>query len=85
MLSNNVLGRISFVFGLVAVATGLAFATANHGPEISPDEALQRLMDGNKRYVENQMTGGKLCDITTRTSLAKSQKPYAVILMRNPV
>jgi carbonic anhydrase len=37
-------------------------------------------MDGNKRYVDNQMTGTKLCDLTTRTSLSKSQKPYAIIL-----
>lgn len=47
---------------------------------MTPDEALQKLMDGNKRYVEGQMTGTKLCDVTTRTSLAKSQKPYAIIL-----
>ena len=37
-------------------------------------------MDGNKRYIENQMTGSKLCDVTTRSGLAKSQKPYAIIL-----
>ena len=77
MFNMRVLGRFVAVLGLVAGATGLAFATASHGPEISPDEALQKLVDGNKRYVENHMTGSKLCDITTRTSLAKSQKPYA--------
>ena len=80
MINKSVLGRCIAVLGLVAAATGLAFATTSHGPEISPDEALQKLVDGNKRYVENQMTGSKLCDITTRTSLAKSQKPYAIIL-----
>lgn len=80
MFKKSLLGRVLAVLGLVAAATGLAFATASHGPEVSPDEALQKLMDGNKRYVENQMTGSKLCDITTRTSLAKSQKPYAIIL-----
>lgn len=80
MLKKRVLGRLFVVLGLVAVATGLAFATASNGPEISPDEALQKLVDGNKRYVENQMTGTKLCDLTTRTGLAKSQKPYAIIL-----
>jgi carbonic anhydrase len=80
MFTKSTLGRFVAVLALVASATGLAFATASHGPEISPDEALQKLVDGNKRYVENQMTGSKLCDITTRTSLAKSQKPYAIIL-----
>lgn len=80
MFTKSTLGRFIAVLALVATATGLAFATASHGPEISPDEALQKLVDGNKRYVENQMIGSKLCDITTRTTLAKSQKPYAIIL-----
>lgn len=80
MFAKSNVGRFIAVIALVAAATGLAFATADHEPEISPDKALQSLMDGNKRYVENQMTGNKLCDITTRTSLAKSQKPYAIIL-----
>jgi carbonic anhydrase len=47
---------------------------------VSPDEALQKLMEGNQRYVENQMTGSKLCDLSTRTSLSKSQQPFAIIL-----
>lgn len=80
MLAKSTLGRLIAVLGIVAAATGLAFATASHGPEISPDEALERLVEGNKRYVENQMSGGKLCDATARTSLAKSQKPYAIVL-----
>lgn len=80
MIKKGTLGRFIAVLGIVATATGLAFATAGNGPEMSPDEALQRLIEGNKRYMENQMTGSKLCDITTRTSLAKSQKPYAIIL-----
>jgi carbonic anhydrase len=80
MISKSTLGRFLTVLALVASATGLAFATASHGPEISPDEALQKLIDGNKRYVENLMTGNKLSDSATRTSLARSQKPYAIIL-----
>jgi carbonic anhydrase len=80
MLKKSCLGRFIAVLGLVAAGSGLAFATASHGPEVSPDEALQKLMDGNKRYVENHMTGNKLCDITTRTGLSKSQKPYAIVL-----
>jgi carbonic anhydrase len=68
------------VFGLVALAASMALATSAAAPAVSPDEALQKLMEGNQRYVENQMTGTKLCDLTTRTSLAKSQHPYAIIL-----
>jgi carbonic anhydrase len=80
MIKKSTLGSLIAVIGIVAAAAGLAFANASHGPEVSPDEALQMLVDGNKRYVENHMTGSKLCDLTTRTSLAKSQKPYAIIL-----
>jgi hypothetical protein len=73
--------RCAAILGLVTLAAGMAFATSGSGtPAVSPDEALQKLMDGNQRYVENQMTGTKLCDLTTRSSLAKSQKPYAIIL-----
>jgi carbonic anhydrase len=58
----------------------MAFATSASAPAVSPEDALKSLMDGNQRYVENQMTGSKLCDLTTRTSLSKSQHPYAIIL-----
>lgn len=80
MFKKSLLGKAAAVFGLVAVAAGLAFASAHGDADVTPDEALQKLMDGNKRYVEGQMTGTKLCDVTTRTSLAKSQKPYAIVL-----
>ena len=79
MVKTGILGRLVALLGLVAISGGLAFASASV-PGISPDEALQKLMDGNKRYVENHMTGSALSDNATRASLAKSQKPYAVIL-----
>jgi carbonic anhydrase len=47
---------------------------------ITADEALQKLFDGNHRYVVDQMAGQKLCDQTTRHSLTKGQSPYAIIL-----
>lgn len=80
MLKKSLLGKAAAVAGMISVAAGLAFASAHGGAEVSPDDALQKLMDGNKRYVEGQMSGAKLSDVTTRTSLAKSQKPYAIIL-----
>jgi carbonic anhydrase len=80
MTNKNVFKRCAAVLGLVTLATGMAFATSASAPAVSPDEALQKLMDGNQRYVENQMTGSKLCDLTTRSGLAKSQHPYAIIL-----
>lgn len=80
MFTKRTVGRFAAIVALVVTAAGLAYATASSGPAVSPEDALQKLMDGNKRYVDNQMTGTKLCDLSTRTSLAKSQKPYAIIL-----
>lgn len=68
-----VLMAVASLWGTLALASG-------GGPGITPDEALQRLLDGNKRYVENRMTGAKLCDTSARESLAKGQKPYAIVL-----
>ena len=64
---------------LTLIVTGIALASSG-GPSISPDEALQSLMAGNKRYVESKMTNASRSDATSRTALAHSQKPYAVIL-----
>jgi carbonic anhydrase len=80
MNNKNLFKRCAAVLGFVTLAAGMAFAASVSAPAVSPDEALQRLMDGNQRYVENQMTGSKLCDLSTRTSIAKSQHPYAIIL-----
>jgi len=67
---------------VAAVATLLsvaAFASGN-GVGMNAEQALQKLMEGNKQYVEQHQTGHKLCDMSTRQSLAKGQKPYAIIL-----
>lgn len=37
-------------------------------------------MDGNKRYVDSKMSSGDRSDAASRNALAKSQKPYAIIL-----
>jgi carbonic anhydrase len=62
-----------------ALAATVAIASSG-GSAVSADEALARLMEGNARFVQNQMTGTKLCNIEARTALATSQKPYAIIL-----
>lgn len=80
MHTRSLIRRIAAVAGIMALAAGMAWASTGSAPGISPDEALQKLMEGNKRYVENQQTGSKLCDATSRAALAKSQKPYAIIL-----
>jgi carbonic anhydrase len=70
---------IAFGLTLALLATGIALASSG-SPSISPDEALQKLMDGNTRYVESKFTNGSRIDTTSRKALAHSQKPYAVIL-----
>jgi carbonic anhydrase len=75
--------RNFFKIAAVAAAGTLlsvaAFASGS-GVGMSADEALQSLINGNKQFVEQHMTGHKLCDVPTRHSLAKGQKPYAVVL-----
>jgi carbonic anhydrase len=80
MFGTTTIRRCVATLGLGIFAAGLAFADPVAGPGLSPDEALQKLMDGNKRYVENKLTNVAKIDSATRTSLAKSQKPYAIIL-----
>jgi carbonic anhydrase len=80
MLRKNTLKRFAVTIGCLSLATGFAFANSNSGAGMSPDEALQKLMEGNKHYVENKLTNAALSGSETRTSLAKSQKPYAIIL-----
>jgi carbonic anhydrase len=80
MFGTTTIRRCVVSLGLGIFAAGLAFADPVAGPGLSPDEALQKLMDGNKRYVENKLTNVAKIDSATRTSLAKSQKPYAIIL-----
>ncbi|KAB2951770.1 carbonic anhydrase [Heliorestis acidaminivorans] len=48
--------------------------------ELLPAESKQRLIDGNKRYIENKLADKKLC-IDRRTELKEQgQSPFAVIV-----
>jgi carbonic anhydrase len=47
-------------------------------PAVTPDEALQRLVEGNARYVAGQRTRTDFS--VGRAALAKSQHPFAAIL-----
>jgi carbonic anhydrase len=68
------------VLGIIT-ATGGAFAlAASSGVGVSADEALKRLMDGNKRYAEGKMTACQQTTKETRDALSKGQNPYAIIL-----
>lgn len=80
MFRKNSLRAFAVIVGGAALAAGLAFSNPSSGADVSPEEALQKLMDGNKHYIENKLTNAAKCDSATRASLAKTQKPYAVIL-----
>jgi len=55
-------------------------AAAGTTAGISSDEALRRLMDGNKRFVESAMVACKKADPQLRGKLVNGQQPYAVVL-----
>jgi len=77
---NSLRATFAAILGIAVFAAGIAFSNPGSGTGVSSDEALQKLMDGNKRYVENKLTHAAMCDHATRTSLSKSQNPYAIIL-----
>ena len=64
-------------------ATADPATDAGHSPAeaamTSPQHALQRLMDGNQRFVTNRLTDPNRSP-QRRTEIAKSQQPFATIL-----
>jgi carbonic anhydrase len=68
--------------GLTAVSLALAACTPaqvpTEGPVTRADEALQRLMDGNKRFVANKSTDLNESQ-SRRVELATGQNPFATI------
>jgi carbonic anhydrase len=70
-----------FLFILFALTPlSQSFAdTAHSGPGVTPDQALQKLMEGNQRYVEGKMTHPQQ-GAERRKEVAQGQKPFAVIL-----
>jgi carbonic anhydrase len=80
MSRKSMMRTFAVTLGFLAFAVGLAFSNPDSGTSVPPDEALQKLMDGNKHFVENKLTLAAMSDPATRASLARSQKPYAIIL-----
>ncbi|MGD0232880.1 MAG: carbonic anhydrase [Syntrophorhabdales bacterium] len=55
-------------------------AASGVAPGITADDALQKLMAGNKRFVDAQTMNRALTIKATREELVRGQKPYAIIL-----
>lgn len=72
----------SFKWVLVGILSfwGAATWASGSGVGVTADEALQKLMDGNKRYLSGGMAACGESTPGKRESLAKGQKPYAIIL-----
>ena len=49
-------------------------------PMIPAREALQRLRDGNRRYVEEAHDPGAITNAARRGALAEDQQPFAIVL-----
>jgi carbonic anhydrase len=71
--------KAGVMIGVLSIWGALAFASGG-GSGLTADEALQKLMDGNTRYVENKMNTCGETTTAAREKLAKGQKPYAIIL-----
>nr|WP_223911756.1 carbonic anhydrase [Geobacter sp. AOG1] len=66
--------------GVVLAAWSAAAVASGGGAGISADEAWQKLVDGNKRYLESKMGACTESTPSAREALTKGQKPYAIIL-----
>lgn len=53
---------------------------SSSGPNISAEQALKNLMDGNKRYVDGKVKGIMSHGREVRDELVTGQNPYAVVL-----
>ena len=81
-LSRRTVLRSAVAVGAGVVASGFGSwpdaAYADAAPE-TPDAALKRLLDGNRRFVEGKVTGANR-DLASLKAVAPKQAPYAAFL-----
>lgn len=65
--------KVILALFVILVFSGFVFAGS------TGDEALQKLMDGNKRFVESNLIKKDIGD-TKRKELLKGQKPFAIVV-----
>jgi carbonic anhydrase len=71
--------KFSTYIALVLCLWGLAPAWAAESNNVPADEAIQRLTDGNQRFVEGKATHDHQ-QAGRRVEVAKGQKPFAIIV-----
>ncbi len=64
----------------LAVLWSAVTLASSGGQAVTPDEALHKLLAGNAQYAADKLTVSERSNAASRTALAKSQKPYAIIL-----
>lgn len=75
------IGIITQIAALALVLCGLGSSFAAGPSEISPDEALKRLLQGNSRFVSGHLThAGPEEIVKTRGTVSEGQSPFAVIV-----
>lgn len=72
--------RLSFLAASAAVLILSAAGSDHQHPTLSPERALQRLMDGNARFVKHKEKHPDLSFARRRELNEQGQHPYAVIL-----
>ena len=80
---RNMLGLTALTAGAAIIASAAPAIAADDKTmaksSLTPDQALAKLIDGNRRFVANQTS---VADISTkrRLEIAKSQAPFAVLV-----
>jgi carbonic anhydrase len=72
-------GLAATVLGSNLVKPKAAVAQTKPAKDMTPDEALQALVDGNKRFTSNKRENPNQ-DLTRLTEVSESQAPFAAIL-----
>jgi carbonic anhydrase len=72
-------GLAATVLGSNLVKPKAAVAQAKPAKDMTPDEALQALVDGNKRFTSNKRENPNQ-DLARLTEVSESQAPFAAIL-----
>lgn len=71
--------RSAILLAAVLVVSVLAMGAGKETKGVSADQALQKLMDGNKRYTEAKLKHPDQ-DSVRRAEVVKGQHPYAIII-----
>ncbi len=71
--------KIFAIFAVLVCITNQVFAGPVQVAKVTPEEALAKLNEGNKRFVEGKMIHPHQ-DAARRTELTKTQKPFATLV-----